>query len=177
MNITKKHVLFWGEWPSNWYRAEFDKERLVNGEKKLLHFYNTEQYFMYIKAIVFGDNETAEKILKTKDPKKAKELGRQVKGYDDEVWQQMRYNVMVEANKAKYSQNKDLKELILNPEIADKGFVEASKLDNVWGILRTEDDPLADDEKNWLGQNLLGKALDEVRVWLLEEDTKIGGEN
>ena len=28
MKVTDKHVLFWGEWPSNWYRAEFDADYL-----------------------------------------------------------------------------------------------------------------------------------------------------
>jgi ribA/ribD-fused uncharacterized protein len=172
MNVTKKHVLFWGEWPSNWYPAEFEVEMMIKGEKKKLHFFNSEQYFMYVKAIVFSDYDTADKILATKDPKKAKSLGREVKGYDDKVWNEMRYKVMVDANKAKYSQNKDLKELILNPEIADKEFVEASPIDGVWGIKLGENDPLADEEKNWKGQNLLGKALDETRTWLLEQDKK-----
>lgn len=172
MNVTKKHVLFWGEWPSNWYPAEFDVEVMLEGKRETKHFFNSEQYFMFVKALVFGDIETAKKILATKDPKKAKTLGREVKGYDDEIWNKMRYMIMVDANKAKYSQNKDLKELILNPEIADKGFVEASPIDGVWGIKLGENDPLADEEKNWKGQNLLGKALDETRKWLLEQDNK-----
>lgn len=169
MNVTGKHVLFWGEWPSNWYPAGFDVEVMINGEKQKKHFFNSEQYFMYMKAIVFGDYETADKILKTKDPKKAKKLGREVKNYDDKVWNEMRYKIMVDANKAKFGQNKELADLLTSEELKGKGFVEASKFDNIWGILRTEDDPLADDEKHWLGQNLLGKALDEVRNWLIEQ--------
>jgi len=169
MNITKKHVLFWGEWPSNWYPAEFDAEMMIKGEKKNLHFFNSEQYFMYVKAIVFGDYEVADKILATKDPKKAKALGREVKGYDDKVWNEMRYKVMVDANKAKYSQNEELAALLTSEEFKGKGMVEASPLDRVWGVGLTENDPLADDEKYWLGQNLLGKALDEVRNWLIEQ--------
>lgn len=170
MNVTKKHILFWGEWPSNWYRAEFDSEMMVNGEKKNLHFFNTEQYFMYVKAIVFADYDTADKILATKDPKKAKALGREVKGYDDKVWNEMRYKVMVDANKLKYSQNEDLKKLITSDDFKGKGFVEASPVDKIFGIGLHESDPLADDEKNWKGRNLLGKALDEVRNWLLKEN-------
>ena len=170
MKVTDKHVLFWGEWPSNWYRAEFDAEVLIGGKKETKHFYNSEQYFMYMKAIIFGDYEIAEKILATKDPKKAKELGRIVRNYDDKVWNDMRYKIMVDANKAKYSQNEDLKKLITSDEFKGKGFVEASPVDKVWGIRLGENDPLADDEKNWKGQNLLGKALDEVREWLLKQE-------
>ena len=170
MNVTDKHVLFWGEWPSNWYRAEFNAEVLIDGKKETKHFYNSEQYFMYMKAIIFGDYEIAEKILATKDPKKAKELGRIVRNYDDKVWNDMRYKVMVDANKAKYSQNEDLKKLITSDEFKGKGYCEASPVDRVWGLGLGENDPLADDEKNWKGQNLLGKALDEVRDWLLKQN-------
>lgn len=169
MKITDKHILFWGEWPSNWYPAEFDVEMMIKGEKKNLHFYNSEQYFMFVKAIAFNDYDTAEKILKTKDPKMAKTLGREVKGYDDEIWSKMRYKVMVDANKAKYSQNEDLKKLITSDELKSKGFVEASPIDGVWGVKLGENDPLADDETKWNGQNLLGKALNETREWLLKE--------
>jgi len=167
MKVTDKHILFWGEWPSNWYPAEFDVEVLINGEKQKKHFFNSEQYFMYMKAIVFGDYETADKILKTKDPKKAKKLGREVKNYDDKVWNEMRYKIMVDANKAKFGQNKELADLITSEEFKGKGFVEASPVDGIWGIRMSEDDPLADDEANWRGTNLLGKALDETREWLL----------
>lgn len=169
MKVTNKHVLFWGEWPSNWYRAEFDAEMMVNGEKKTLHFFNSEQYFMYVKAVVFGDYETADKILKTKDPKKAKALGREVKGYDDKVWNEMRYKVMVDANKAKYSQNEELKQLITSEEFKGKGFTESSPVDLCWGTGFAENHQNADDETKWKGKNLLGKALDEVRTWLLSD--------
>ena len=172
MNVTDKHVLFWGEWPSNWYPAEFKVKVLNDGKEEILQFYNSEQYFMYIKARTFNDKETADKILKTKDPKKAKSLGREVKNYDDKVWNEMRYKVMVDANKLKYSQNDELKELITSDEFKGKGFVEASPLDSIWGIKLGENDPMADDEDKWRGQNLLGKALDETREWLLKNEKK-----
>ncbi len=169
MKITDKHVLFWGEWPSNWYKTEFEAEVMINGKKEKKTFYNSEQYFMFIKAVVFGDYETANKILATKDPKKAKQLGREVKNYDDEVWSRMRYKVMVDANKAKYGQNEELKKLIISDKFKDKGFIEASPVDKIWGVGLGENDPLADDEAHWKGQNLLGKALDETREWLLNQ--------
>ena len=74
---------------------------------------------------------------------------------------------MVDANKAKYGQNKELAALLTSEEFKGKGFVEASPVDGVWGIKLAENDPLADDETNWKGQNLLGKALNETRDWLL----------
>jgi len=159
MRVTDKHIFFWGEWPSNWFKCHFTIEE--NG--KTLHFFNSEQYFMYIKAITFGDTEIAEEILaKGKNPKVAKALGRKVKNYDDKVWNERRFEVMVDANMLKYEQNEELKELLLNKELEGKRFAEASPLDTVWGLGVGETEAL-DDESNWKGLNLLGKALDLVR--------------
>jgi hypothetical protein len=161
MRVTDKHVFFWGEWPSNWYKCYFT----ADGHE----FFNSEQYFMWVKAKTFGDDEVAEEILKKgKNPKTAKALGRKVKNYDDKIWDEKRYGVMVQANMYKYSQNEELKALLLNEELRDKNFVEASPYDGIFGIKCGEQEAL-DDKSNWNGRNLLGKALDEVRNILLHE--------
>lgn len=166
MRVTDKYIFFWGEFPSNWYKCHFT----VKHDGNDLEFFNSEQYFMWMKAITFGDDETAEKILKKgHNPKTAKALGREVKNYDDKKWNEIRYKVMVDANYFKYSQSEELKELLLNQEFNGKHFCEASPKDLIWGVGMGECDPLIDDEKNWKGQNLLGKALDEVREMFLNE--------
>ena len=166
MKVTDKHVFFWGEWPSNWFSTKFTHTH----EGKEYTFYNSEQYFMWMKALTFGDELMAEQIIKYgSNPKTAKALGRKVSNYDDKVWDEKRYDVMVEANMLKYSQNKELKELLLNKEFDGKHFCEASPKDQLWGCGLHESGPLIDNEKNWLGQNLLGKVLDEVRNKLLSE--------
>lgn len=165
MRVTSKHIFFWGEWPSNWFKCHFTVEH--NGKE--LEFFNSEQYFMWMKAITFGDEETAEKILaKGKNPKTAKALGREVKNYDDKQWDKIRYDIMVAANYFKYSQSEELKEMLLNPEFDGKKFVEASPYDGIFGIKCSETEAL-DDESNWKGQNLLGKVLDDVRDTLKKE--------
>ena len=167
MKVTDKHVCFWNEWPSNWHPAEFDIE--VNGVK--CHFYNTEQYFMFMKAIVFGDDDIAKQILEDGNPKKVKALGRKVQNYDEQVWNDKRYQIMLKANVAKFSQNEDLKQLLLSPEYEGHGFVEASPYDKVWGVRMFESNPDIDDETKWKGLNLLGKVLDETRRIIIEEDS------
>ncbi len=169
MRVTDKHVCFWNEWPSNWHPAEFDIE--VNGVN--CHFYNTEQYFMYMKAIVFGDEEIAKQILEDGNPRKVKALGRKVQNYDDAVWNEKRYQIMLKANVAKFSQNEDLKQMLLSPEYEGHGFVEASPYDKVWGVRMFESNPDIDDETKWKGLNLLGKILDETRRIIVEEDSML----
>ena len=56
---------------------------------------------------------------------------------------------------------------ILDPEFYGKTFVEASPSDGIWGIKMGIKDKGVLDERNWKGQNLLGKALTEVRSKLV----------
>lgn len=163
MRITKKHVFFWGDWPSNWQKCSFVDE---DGNK----FNTSEQYFMYRKAKFFGDEETAALILtKGKNPKVAKELGRKVKNYNDDEWSKVRYQVMVEANLLKYRQDEAMKKEILNPMYDGLRFCEGSPIDSVWGI-KCSYTIAKDDESNWNGLNLLGKCLDEVREIIKKEE-------
>ena len=94
--ITDKYVFFWNGELSNWYGSGLIYESLA--------FYNSEQAFMWKKAIFFGDSATAVKITNTSSPAMAKRLGRQVKNFDVQKWSEVSYQVMVDVNFAKYSQ-------------------------------------------------------------------------
>jgi len=72
---------------------------------------------------------------------------------------------MVDVNMDKFGSNPYLKDILLST--GNKTIVEASPFDTIWGIgLHWKDDKVLD-EKNWNGQNLLGKALMEVRKRLM----------
>ena len=77
---------------------------------------------------------------------------------------------MLKANVAKFSQNENLKQLLLSPAYEGHGFVEASPYDKVWGVRMYESNPDIDDETKWKGLNLLGKVLDETRRIIKEYD-------
>ena len=168
MVVTDRHIFFFTEWPSNFRKTSFTWEKF--GESH--HFFCTEQAFMWAKAKTFGDAEAAEKILAVEDdPMECKKLGRSVKDYDDREWDKVRYQMMLEANYQRFSQDPVLKKKILSDEYDGKTFVEASPYDGIWGIKLGLGVPVhvLDDEKNWKGQNLLGKALTEVRNRLKDE--------
>ena len=83
MRITDTHYYFWNTIYSQWYMSQ-DKDYLF--EENGVGFITAEHYMMYHKALVFGDLETADKILKTVHSRDVKRLGRLVKNYDDSVW-------------------------------------------------------------------------------------------
>jgi ribA/ribD-fused uncharacterized protein len=89
-----------------------------------------------------------------------------VKPFDTEKWAKVRYNIMIQVNVEKYRQNPDLLEKLLDPRFDGKTFVEASPVDGIWGILMPMGANGIDDEANWRGQNLLGKAITTVRKML-----------
>jgi len=159
---TNTYIFFLKEWLSNFRGCNI----ISNGKS----FNNTEQMFMYYKAVFFKDFEIAEKILKTPLPYKAKALGRKVKNYVDEDWSKVRYDVMVKANLCKYQQNEDLRIKLL--ETGDKILVEANPRDNIWGIGMAETNRNIYDESQWRGMNLLGKALMHVRKTIMEEQNE-----
>lgn len=143
---------------SQWWPSPFE----YSGQK-----YPTAEHFMMAqKALLFNDQEIFQKILKAPSPKEVKTLGRSVKGFNETIWKENRYNIVLRGNLAKFAQNKHLEEFLLGT--FGSILVEASPYDKVWGIGLTEEDPRAQNPKKWQGQNLLGFALMEARVWLLD---------
>lgn len=159
MRITDEYVFFYKDWLSNYQKTNFTVE--WNGVK--YNFTSTEQGFMYIKAITFGDSVTASKIMKTDDPNQCRKLGRQVKGYKDNVWEKIRYDVFYTLNWAKYNQDKELQKKLLDPKFDNKKFVEASPIDKIWGIGYSEDNPNIEYAQIYWGKNYLGRILTNIR--------------
>ncbi len=120
-----------------------------------------EHWMMAQKAILFGDDETLKLILEAPTPNQAKALGREVKNFDNAIWEQHRFDFVATGNLHKFEQNKDLKAFLL--ATGDKILVEASPYDQVWGIGLTANAPNVTDPTTWRGLNLLGFALMKTR--------------
>ena len=84
------------------------------------------------KAQCFGDDEALEQILSAKDPAQMKALGRQVRGFDAKVWDEIKFSVVLNASYLKFSQNAHLRDFLL--QTGSKILVEASPVDKIWGI-------------------------------------------
>ncbi len=151
--MSDNFVFFWGGEFSQWYPSPFKQQGMT--------FNCAEQWMMYSKATYFKDYDTADAIMLTDSPKEQKSLGRQVRGFDDQEWMLDAYNVVVQGNRAKFSQNDDLGLILKNT--GSKIIVEASPYDKRWGIGLGENNPDIYDQSKWKGENLLGKAIMQVR--------------
>lgn len=157
-------TMFWGHRPSKdgtvtkscfsqWFDARFHADGV--------DYASAEQYMMAEKARLFGDDATRGRILGTSDPAAMKALGREIRHFDEQTWLAHRWDIVVRANAAKFSQNPALRAFLVLT--GDHVLVEASPVDRIWGIGLAADNPRAQDPREWDGANLLGFALMEVR--------------
>ncbi|QMU68223.1 NADAR family protein [Streptacidiphilus sp. P02-A3a] len=159
-----KWLMFWGHQPrrdggvgagalSQWWPSAFT----VRG----VRYATAEHWMMAGKARLFGDEAAVPAILAARTPAEAKNLGRLVRGFDEERWSAARFGLVAEGNTAKFGQDPALREYLLGT--GGRVLVEASPVDRVWGIGLAATDDRARDPDRWRGLNLLGFALMEAR--------------
>jgi len=153
------YVFFWSGPFSQWQRAEFDLDGI--------RFNTAEQAMMYGKAMLFGDDEIARQIVATRDARKQKALGRQVRGFDPAVWDARKAEIVRRANLEKFRQNRGLRRKLF--QTGRNTLVEASPLDAIWGIGLDAATAHVTPPEQWPGENLLGKILTDVRETLRAE--------
>ncbi len=159
-----KFLFFWGHQPnkdgsvgkgcfSQWWPSEFTINNVL--------FKTAEHYMMAEKARLFKDDEILKEILDVEHPHDAKKLGRKVQNFDPAIWDEHKFEIVVNGNYEKFSQNEDLKDFLINT--GDRVLVEASPRDRIWGIGMAQSNEKAMNPNLWRGQNLLGYVLMEVR--------------
>jgi ribA/ribD-fused uncharacterized protein len=165
-----KYIYFWGHQPSKdgtitnscfsqWWIADFKVDGII--------YKTAEHWMMAKKAELFGDKEIYEKIINSKSPGEAKDLGRRIARFNQENWEASRFEIVVEGNYHKFTQHPELKDFLLKTQ--DRILVEASPVDNIWGVGLAKDNARIENPEKWNGLNLLGFALMEVRDELSKE--------
>lgn len=104
---------------SQWYTSPFEHEGIK--------YETAEMWMMIQKAKLFKDEDIADKMTQTTDPKQHKALGRKVKDFDKDVWDKEKSRIVEEGSWLKFTQseNKDeLKKLLL--DTGEKEIVEVS---------------------------------------------------
>ena len=165
-NQKLKYIFFWGHTSKNeeisktcfsqWYNCKFEVDNMI--------YKTAEQYMMAQKALLFKDNEIYKNIMNSNHPSEYKRLGRKIKNFNETIWNENKYNIVLKGNIAKFSQNISLKNFLINTN--KRIIVEASPIDKIWGIGLSQDTKNIENPHNWQGENLLGFALMETRDYL-----------
>ena len=165
--MKDKYTFFWGTdgkygHLSNWYKCKF------KCELDIIEFNCSEQYMMYHKALLFKDNEIANLILKSDSPREQKKLGRKVKNFDTNIWEENAKKIVYDGCLLKYLSNPELMKKLFDTQ--GTILVEASPYDKVWGIGLLETDKRAKSKNKWLGKNWLGEVLTKLRNDLIKNN-------
>ena len=148
-------VMFYGRdsFLSNFYPCNFSIQAK--------HFCTVEQYFQFQKACAVDNKEVAEMIMKNKNPSEQHRLGRRL-AIGEAVWNnETAIEVMETALEAKFSQNEDLKKMLL--ATGDRLLIECNKYDKFWSNGLSLHDVNASTRRMWKGKNALGDVLIKIR--------------
>ncbi len=163
-NEKIKYIFFWGHRPSangtlekqcfsQWWECKF----IADG----IEYHTAEQYMMAQKALLFDDKKIFEKIMNASHPSEYKKLGRMIKNFDENIWNENKCDIVIKGNIEKFSQNEELKNFLKGT--GKRILVEASPYDKIWGIGISASDERCYNPLKWNGENLLGFCLMEVR--------------
>lgn len=160
-------------------------------------FISNEQFMMFSKAKTFKDEATAIKIIELNNNPLVKDFiegkisakqivndknmseqwnkvmiqvkgfGREVQNYDDQLWVKKRISVVLFGAREKFSQNDDLKNILMNT--GNTKMAEASPYDKIWGIGLSASDAKKIQPEKWPGLNLLGNVLTDLKEYYKNE--------
>ena len=124
---------------------------------------SAEQYMMAAKvSTAGGQQDLLDRIMTAgQEPRVAKHLGRTAV-IDVAAWDAVSLDCVVYGNLLKFSQNANLRGLLL--ATGDHRLAEAAPQDLIWGIGLSIEEAAADEK--WRGRNQLGRALMRVREML-----------
>lgn len=138
---------------SNHFPSTFNIDGMV--------FYTMEQYLAFERARLSEQDHLIEKASHAQDPVEAKSILNLLRNDHTQEWQDRRQNIAITGLRAKFLQNEQLAQFLLDTKRYTLG--EASK-NTTWGVGMTLEDQLVTDSSKWLESgNLLGKLLMQLR--------------
>lgn len=143
---------------SQWWPSEFRANDKV--------YSSAEQYMMAEKARLFKDADAEQSIMSSTDPRMMKKIGRDIRNFNQNIWDMYKYSIVFAGNMFKYKSNCELSHFLVSTSPCI--LVEASPVDRVWGVGLSMHDYRIDNPVAWKGTNLLGFALMHVRDELME---------
>ena len=128
---------------------------------------SAEKYMMATKAVLLGDFKGSfNQILVEDDAAKLKKLGRNIGPFNGPVWSRLAEGVVYDGNMAKFYQNEDARNVLMDTEGFDLLFAS----EGLWGALGkgSEDrnlmtDCISGSSHTLSGPNKLGRTIQKIR--------------
>ena len=150
---------------SNFYRhEEFEFTFIESFQRsnfpKSIRCNYTEKAIMAYKALLMNDIETFNKIIRSFNPFETKKLGREVKNWNQQLWDDNIEEIAFQVVFQKFSKIEEFRDFLLKTK--NDIIVEASPYDKIWGV-GLPIKYVTYDITKWKGKNILGYALMEAR--------------
>lgn len=129
-------------------------------------------------AKLFGDQPNLEKIMSSETADEITYSVKNISSENESKWNEAMKKLIYDVNLAKFNQYSELSGRLIETQNAILGAYEPN--DTLIGIGIAPENPLAKNPINWAGQNILGKALMEIRETLKkqrETELKLKEEN
>lgn len=133
---------------SNYYKCSFTYENKS--------YSCVEQAFQHAKCIKFSDIKSDAMIMRESLPSEMKKLGNTVNGFKEDIWNEVRDDIMRAIIHEKFSQNKQLAAVLCGTK--DKVIGESIVADRYWGTGISINSPNALSQGDW-HFNRLGRIL------------------
>lgn len=124
---------------------------------------SAEQFFQHKKALFHSYSQTANKILKNRDPYELKRLGNLIQ--TNQEWRQTEESVMTNILRSKFTQNPDLTQILLNTGTL---HLHEASADHKWAT-GAELASKALQQGSWPGSDRMGFLLENIRAELRGE--------
>jgi ribA/ribD-fused uncharacterized protein len=147
---------------SQWHHSPFEDEGV--------RYHSAEQYMMARKARLFDDDAALQKIMDESDVARIKTLGHGIEGFESEVWDDHKIDIVYRANLLKFRQNAEKARVLL--ATGDRILVEVNPHDTIYACGLARKDERTGDPSAWLGDNILGFVLMDVREVLRNEQDR-----
>ena len=119
-----------------------------------------EQFIQSQKADLFDDKQAKARIMASENPREMKQIGRKIRGYVDSVWKSHTEQIVMECVRRKVYDHQEVQDYLLST--GDRLIGEGTT-DPHFGVGLHISDIRVLSYNEWQGNNLMGKALMEVR--------------
>jgi hypothetical protein len=119
-----------------------------------------EQFYFAKKCDKLGDDVALHRVLATRDPKVMLREGRRATNFSGFVWEDVEQSIMEQGVKAKFNQNRALKDFLM--ETQNNWIGESAPNNKKWGTGLYMGDPNAYNTDLW-ADNFLGQILMKTR--------------